>query len=266
MNILETIVASKVKEVGERRALKPAAELERSPGFAREVVSLKQSVLNPARTGIIAEFKRRSPSKGVINDRSTVEEVIRGYIAGGASGLSVLTDSEYFGGSTADLERARALQEPVNQVPILRKDFIIDEYQILEARAMGADVILLIASCLSPKRVKELANFAKGLGLEVLLELHEEEELEHINEYTELVGVNNRNLKTFTVDMEKSIRMAEKIGNSRIRIAESGIGSVEDILNFKRYGFEGFLIGEYFMKQHDPAAAFLTFTQKLKQQ
>lgn len=270
MNILETIVASKVKEVAERKALRPVAELERSPRFTRQVVSLKQSVRNPARTGIIAEFKRRSPSRGVINDRSSVEDVVQGYIDGGASGLSVLTDTDYFGGATADLERARALQDQgtfqKSQVPLLRKDFIIDEYQVVEARAMGADVILLIASCLSPQRVKELAKFANGLSLEVLLELHEEEELEHICEYTEIVGVNNRNLKTFSVDMEKSIRMAEKIGDSRVRIAESGIGSVEDIINFRRYGFEGFLIGEYFMKQDDPAAAFKAFTNKLKQQ
>ncbi len=259
MNILETIVASKVKEVAARKALTPGSVLEQQPAFARPVFSLKQFILDPAKTGIIAEYKRRSPSKGVINDRSGVLEVTNGYVAGGASALSVLTDTEYFGGTSADLELAR-----VQPIPILRKDFIIDEYQILEARAMGADVILLIASCLSPMRVRELAKCAKGLGLEVLLELHEEEELEHINEYTEIVGVNNRNLKTFSVDMDKSIRMAEQIGNSRVRIAESGIGSVEDIERFRQYGFDGFLIGEYFMKQDDPAAAFITFTNKLK--
>lgn len=259
MNILEEIVQSKVREVAERKRLRPESVLEHQPVFSRSVHSLKQFILDPNKTGIIAEYKRRSPSKGVINDRSSVLEVTNGYVAGGASALSVLTDTDYFGGATADLETAR-----VQPVPILRKDFIIDEYQILEARAMGADVILLIASCLSPMRVRELAKFAKGLGLEVLLELHEEEELEHINEYTEIVGVNNRNLKTFAVDMDKSIRMAERIGSSRVRIAESGIGSVEDVLNFKKYGFEGFLIGEYFMKQDDPAAAFIAFTNKLK--
>jgi indole-3-glycerol phosphate synthase len=259
MNILEQIVAAKGIEVAERKRLRPESVLEHQPGFTRSVYSLKQFILDPNKTGIIAEYKRRSPSKGVINNRSSVLEVTNGYVSGGASALSVLTDTDYFGGATADLETAR-----VQPIPILRKDFIIDEYQIVEARAMGADVILLIASCLSPMRVRELAKFAKGLGLEVLLELHEEEELEHINEYTEIVGVNNRNLKTFTVDMDKSIRMAEQIGSSRVRIAESGIGSVEDILNFKQYGFEGFLIGEYFMKQDDPAAAFIAFTNKLK--
>ena len=263
-----------MKEVALRRETVPMGVLERSPGLAREVVSLKQSILDPARTGIIAEFKRRSPSKGVINARSTVEEVVGGYIAGGASGLSVLTDTEFFGGATADLEIARALQEPALQeralgerggVPILRKDFIIDEYQVLEARAMGADVILLIASCLNPERTLQLAAFAKSLDLEVLLELHGEDELGHINAYTELVGINNRNLKTFDVDMDRSMRMAERIGNSRVRIAESGIGSVEDVAELKSHGFDGFLIGEYFMKQLDPAAAFLAFTRKMRQ-
>ncbi|MFN5646694.1 MAG: indole-3-glycerol phosphate synthase TrpC, partial [Sphingobacteriales bacterium] len=205
MNILEQIVAAKVKEVAERKQLRPESVLEHQPGVTRSVYSLKQFILDPNKTGIIAEYKRRSPSKGVINSRTSVLEVTNGYVAGGASALSVLTDTDYFGGATADLETAR-----VQPIPILRKDFIIDEYQIVEARSMGADVILLIASCLSPMRVRELSRFAKELGLEVLLELHEEEELEHINEYTEIVGVNNRNLKTFTVDMDKSIRMAEQ--------------------------------------------------------
>ena len=259
MNILETIVASKAKEVEERKLRTSVRELEKKPMFNRETISLKQSILHPLKTGIIAEFKRKSPSKGVINDRSSVIEVTSGYVEGGASGLSILTDTDYFGGATDDLISAR-----LHDIPIVRKDFIIDEYQVVEARAMGADVILLIASCLSPARVMELARFAAELDLEILLELHEEEELEYINDYTQLIGVNNRNLKTFEVDMEKSVRMVEKIGNSRVRIAESGIGSVEDVQIFRKFGFDGFLIGEYFMKQDDPAAAFLTFTKKLK--
>jgi indole-3-glycerol phosphate synthase len=259
MNILETIVASKVKEVEERQAKTSVSALEKSSLFNREILSLRQSILDPAKTGIIAEFKRRSPSKGIINDRSSGMDVTGGYVEGGASGLSILTDTNYFGGYNEDLLAARE-----HRIPILRKDFIIDEYQVVEARSMGADAILLIASSLSPVRVRELAKFANELRLEVLLELHEEEELEHINEFTKLVGVNNRNLKTFEVDMDKSIRMAEKIGTSRVRIAESGIGSVEDILSFRKFGFDGFLIGEYFMKQHDPAAAFSAFTKKLR--
>jgi indole-3-glycerol phosphate synthase len=152
----------------------------------------------------------------------------------------------------------------LNNIPILRKDFMIDEYQVVEARAMGADVILLIAACLSPAEVLSLASFAHGLQLEVLLELHDEEEIAHINEYTQLVGINNRNLKTFTVDMEKSISMAEKIGPGEVRIAESGISTPDDIVKFRQYGFDGFLVGERFMRENDPAEAFGEFVKNIK--
>jgi indole-3-glycerol phosphate synthase len=215
--------------------------------------------LDTSKTGIIAEFKRRSPSKGVINDTVDVFHVTSGYTKFGASGISVLTDSEYFGGSGSDLQQAR-----LNNIPILRKDFMIDEYQVVEARAMGADVILLIAACLSPYEVLSLASFAHGLQLEVLLELHDEEEIAHINEYTQLVGINNRNLKTFTVDMEKSISMAEKIGPGAVRIAESGISTPDDIVKFRQYGFDGFLVGERFMRENDPAEAFGDFVKNIK--
>ncbi len=170
-------------------------------------------------------------------------------------------DEQFFGGSTNDLLKAR-----VNEIPILRKDFIVDEYQVTEAKAMGADVILLIAACLTPAEVKRLATFAKSLGLEVLLELHAEEELEHICEETEIVGINNRNLKTFEVDIERSLRMAKQIPANKIKVAESGISSVENILLFKANGFRGFLIGENFMKEENPGKAFEQFTQQLKKQ
>lgn len=258
MNILDQIILTKRKEVADNRINRPVHLLEKSPFFQRETFSLKKSILDPSKTGIIAEFKRKSPSKGVINDRADVSDVTEKYTAGGASGLSVLTDAGYFGGSEADLQRAR-----VNNIPLLRKDFIIDEYQVIEARAMGADVILLIAACLSPAEVLRLASFAHDLKLEVLLELHDEEELEHINEYTPLVGINNRNLKTFSVDMEKSISMAEKIGKAAVRIAESGIREPTDVAMFREYGFEGFLIGERFMREADPGLAFLEFVNQL---
>lgn len=258
MNILDTIVAHKRMEVAARKAGTPAAALEKQEGFNRKVLSLKEFLLNDARTGIIAEFKRKSPSKGLINGTADVVEVTSAY-AKYASGLSVLTDENFFGGSTADLIAAR-----VNQVPILRKDFIVDEYQILEARAMGADVILLIAACLTPEEVKRLATFATQLGLEVLLELHDEEELAHICDETILVGINNRNLKTFKVDIERSLAMAQRIPDNRIKIAESGINAVENILLFRNNGFRGFLIGENFMKAADPAKAFEDFVQELK--
>lgn len=259
MNILDQIILTKQREVEVRKAERPVHLLEASQFFGRQTLSLKESILDTTKTGIIAEFKRRSPSKGVINDMADVSEVTAGYTKYGASGISVLTDTEYFGGSEADLQQAR-----LNNIPILRKDFIIDEYQVIEARAMGADVILLIAACLSPAEVRKLASFAHGLQLEVLLELHDEDEIGHINAYTGLVGINNRNLKTFSVDMEKSINMAEKIGTSAVRIAESGITGPDDILRFREYGFDGFLVGERFMREDDPALAFGEFVKNLK--
>ena len=197
----------------------------------------------------------------MINDRVSVVDVTGGYTAGGAACLSVLTDRHFFGGGDADLVAAR-----INGIPILRKEFIIEEYQILEARAIGADVILLIAACLTPAEVRRLAVFARSLGLEVLLEIHSEEELEHICEETELVGVNNRDLKTFTVDIERSIRLSRRIPAGKILIAESGISRVQTILQMKEAGFSGFLIGESFMKADDPGAAFQRFVHELREQ
>jgi indole-3-glycerol phosphate synthase len=220
---------------------------------------LKKFLLNKDRTAIIAEFKRRSPSKGIINERSDVVEVTTAYANHGASGISVLTDHNFFGGSNNDLIAARA-----NDIPILRKDFMIDEYQIIEAKSLGADVILLIAACLTPLQVKTLATTAKRLALEVLLELHDESELGHLCDEIDLVGVNNRNLKTFTVDLEQSVRLAEKIGTGKLKIAESGISNVQNLLYLKSYGFDGFLMGEYFMKQGDPAASFEKFVRELE--
>jgi indole-3-glycerol phosphate synthase len=258
MNILDKIIEHKHTEVAERKKQTPVSELEQQAFFNRPVLSLAQFLLDDTKTGIIAEFKRKSPSKGIINGAADVVEVTSAYARFGASGLSVLTDEQFFGGSTADLIRAR-----VNQVPILRKDFMIDEYQIVEARAMGADVILLIAACLTPAEVKRLATFAASLQLEVLLELHAEEELEHICDETKLVGINNRNLKTFEVDIDRSLRMAEQIPADKIKIAESGISSVANIRLFKEHNFRGFLIGENFMKEAQPGEAFHKFIAQL---
>ena len=259
MSILDTIIARKFEEVAERKLITPIASLENTEHFSKQIISLKQSILDPSRTGIIAEFKRKSPSKGIINNSAEVVDVTNAYAEFGASGLSILTDADFFGGFTDDLIKAR-----INQLPILRKDFIVDEYQIVEAKSMGADVILLIASCLTPLRVKELAAFAKSLQLEILLELHHSNELDHINEHIEIVGINNRNLNTFEVDIENSIRMAEKLGNSFVKVAESGIKSPEDVIRFKNYGFDGFLIGENFMKNSNPASAFQSFIKSLQ--
>ncbi|HWB92643.1 MAG TPA: indole-3-glycerol phosphate synthase TrpC [Puia sp.] len=259
MNILEKIIGHKKSEVAEAKMVTPAAELERRPFFSRPVLSLRASLGDPGKSGIIAEFKRKSPSKGVINDKVTVLEVTKGYAEAGAACLSVLTDRQFFGGSSEDLQAAR-----VNVLPILRKDFIIDEYQILEARAIGADVILLIAACLKPVEVRRLASFAASLGLEVLLEIHSEEELDHICDATPVVGVNNRDLKTFTVDVERSIRLSQQIPKDKLLIAESGINRVETIWHMRDSGFHGFLVGEHFMKEQDPAIAFASFVNQLK--
>lgn len=235
-------------------------DLEKSILFSRETLSLKKALDDENATGIIAEFKRRSPSKGVINDNSDVAEVTSMYTANGASALSVLTDMHFFGGSDNDLVLARD-----NEIPILRKDFIIDEYQLIEARSIGADVVLLIAACLTPREVKQLAGTAKELGMEVLLELHSENELEHICDDEILVGINNRDLKTFKVDIDRSLRMAELIPPGKIKVAESGIESVEMIKMFRQHGFKGFLMGEYFMRNTQPGEAFTRFVNKLKE-
>jgi indole-3-glycerol phosphate synthase len=258
MNILEKIIARKSKEVAAKKNDVPEQELEKGRYFSRQTLSLRKRLLDDKYTGIIAEYKRRSPSKGIINDRDSVEAVTMAYTAFGASGISILTDLEFFGGSLDDLISARD-----NGIPLLRKDFMIDEYQITEAKAYGADVILLIAACLSPLRVKQLAQKAKGLGLEVLLELHDESELDHVCELVDLVGVNNRNLKTFEVDLEHSTRLAEKIGIDFVKVAESGINDVNNIRYLKAHGFRGFLIGEYFMKQKSPMEAFKNFSYSL---
>lgn len=259
MNILDQIIAHKKIEVAERKKLMTAQQLENFGFYSSQTLSLKQSLLDPTKTGIIAEFKKRSPSKGIINDTANIFDVTGAYASQGASGVSVLTDEQFFGGSIDDLIKAR-----IHPVPILRKDFIIDEYQIIEAKAIGADVILLIAACLTTDEVKRLARFAKNLGLEVLLEIHDEAELEHICEEVDLTGVNNRDLQTFKVDLEQSIRLAEQIGNEKLKIAESGISNVENILYLKQHGFTGFLIGERFMKETDPGRAFINFVSELK--
>ncbi len=255
MNILETIIAHKHKEVAQRKTEVPVAELEKGRYFNRPTLSLRKSLSDERTNGIIAEYKRQSPSKGIINNRDSVEAVTKAYTRYGASGISILTDHRFFGGSLDDLMAARD-----NNVPLLRKDFMIDEYQIIEARSYGADVILLIAACLTPQQVKTLSLVAKNLELDVLLELHDESELQHICDSVDLVGVNNRNLKNFEVDLEHSVRLAQKIDDRFTKVAESGIRDVANIQYLKKHGFKGFLIGEHFMKQDNPMQAFKNFS------
>jgi indole-3-glycerol phosphate synthase len=262
MNILDNIIAAKRIEVEQKKTLVPIEDLETFPHYRSNCNSLVSELLNETSTGIIAEFKRKSPSKGVINDQVQIGPVVEAYDTHGAAGISILTDENYFGGSNEDIMYAR----DIVRVPILRKDFIIDEYQIVEAKAIGASVILLIAACLTPERVKELALFAKRMGIEVLLEIHNEVELVHICEEVDIVGVNNRDLKTFTVDVERSIELSEKIPADKIKISESGISEVGTIVRLRQHGFKGFLIGENFMKNNDPSIAFADFVNQLKAQ
>ena len=261
MNILDKIIEYKKVDVEARKKLVSVKTLESSDLFSKPNISLRKYLLDDSKSGIIAEHKRKSPSKGIINDRLTVEEVVLGYEQAGASAVSVLTDTPSFGGTDEDLLKARA----VLTIPILRKDFIVDEFQILEARALGANIILLIAACLSPLEIERLAKFTKSLGMEVLLEVHNEEELiSNCFDSIDCIGVNNRNLKDFSVSVDFSRTLADKIPNNYIKISESGIESPETIVDLKKYGYKGFLIGENFMKTTNPGASMKEFVSKLK--
>lgn len=259
MNILDTIVAKKKIEVANNKLNKNTSALEKEILFKKGAKSFKDFLLRKDKTGIIAEFKTKSPSKGIINDVSSVEEVTADYAKYGASAISVLTDEEFFGGNINHL-----LKATVVDIPVLRKDFIVDEYQLIESKAYGADVILLIAACLSKKEVKNLATIAKNIGLNVLLEIHNEAELEHICDEVDVTGINNRDLKTFKVDLNHSIELCKKIPADMIKISESGIDDIKTILYLKRNGFSGFLMGEKFMKESNPGNAFRDFVRTIK--
>lgn len=260
MNILDKIVRDKRIEVDLRKSIIPTSQLEASVLFNRETVSLATKLRN-SDSGIIAEHKRRSPSKSIINNSLNVQDVASGYENAGVCGMSVLSDGKYFGGSLDDVLIAKASCN----LPILRKEFIIDEYQILEAKAYGADVILLIAAILSKAEIKQLSEFAKRLNLDVLLEVHNEEELQKsIMPSLDMLGVNNRNLKTFEVSLETSKQLSTQIPDDFVKVSESGISSVEAINKLKPYGYQGFLIGENFMKTDNPGKSALEFIQKLE--
>ena len=259
-NILDKIVTTKREERTTAKLKTSISELEQGLFFSRPCFSLRDFILNPSFTGIIAEFKRQSPSKGIINDQLSVEEVTQSYAAAGASALSVLTDEQFFGGHNRDLIAARN----ANDIPILRKDFMLDEYQILEAKSLGADFILLIASILSPEEVKNLSSLAKSLGMSVLLEVHNLDELNRsLCNDLDAVGVNNRNLGTFTVSIQHSYDLVEHIPLNFLKISESGISDPKKIAELKRAGFNGFLIGENFMKENNPGKAMQDFVSQI---
>lgn len=260
MDVLDKIIKHKHREVSERQSLFPVELLKKSIFFDTPCVSMKKYVLRNDRWGIIAEFKRKSPSKGLINEYAYVEKVSIGYMQAGASGLSILTDQEFFGGRNEDLITARKF----NFCPILRKDFIIDEYQILEAKSIGADTILLIAAALESLETRKFAEFAHSLGMEVLLEVHHQSELEHLNEFVDLVGVNNRDLKTFKVDVETSKVLAEQIPDEFVKVSESGINDPETIIELREYGFRGFLMGQNFMMHSRPEKKCREFIHRLR--
>lgn len=260
MTILDKIVERKRVEVLEAQAKVSIEELSEYPLFSRTCYSLKESVLDPQRTGIISEYKRASPSKGVINNINTVSEVVQGYQNAGASAISVLTDADFFQGSLKDLEEARAILT----IPLLRKEFIVDKYQIAEAKAYGADIILLIAACLTNEEVNELSTYAKTLGLNVLLEVHNEEELKgNLFDTVDAIGVNNRNLKDFSVSLAHSYDLVNKIPDTYIKVSESGISDPHTIRELKSIGYNSFLIGENFMKTTDPGKALLEFVKEI---
>lgn len=260
MTILDKIVKDKREEVALRKGLIPITQLEQSVLFDRETISLANN-LRHSDSGIIAEHKRRSPSKSVINQSLNVQDVAKGYENAGVCGMSVLTDGKYFGGSLDDLLIARASCN----LPLLRKEFIIDEYQLLEAKAYGADVILLIAAILTREEIKQFSEFAKGLNLDVLLEVHNEDELhKSVMPSLDMLGVNNRNLKTFEVSLDISKTLSGLIPNDFVKVSESGISNIEAIKELKPYGYQGFLIGENFMKTDHAGESAKQFIKDLQ--
>lgn len=260
MNILEEIIAFKKKEVAERQSLYPAKLLEQSIYFDTPVVSLKKYLLREDKSGIIAEFKRRSPSKGDINPYASVERVSIGYMQAGASALSVLTDSHFFGGRNEDLTEARKF----NFCPILRKEFIVDEYQLIEAKSIGADAILLIAECLDKLQLARLAKTAKALGMEVLMEIHSREQLDKYTTDIDAIGVNNRNLENFEVSIAASLDLIAALPAEAVRVSESGLNDPQAIVELRHSGYQGFLIGEHFMREADPGKACREFIRQVR--
>lgn len=257
---LEKIILNKKREIIERKSLYPVKLLERSVYFQTQPVSMKSYLTRDDKLGLIAEFKRKSPSKGWINQFAKPGEITLGYMQSGTSALSVLTDKVFFAGNLTDLSAARA----ENYCPILQKDFMLDEYQIIEAKSFGADCILLIAAVLSKDEIRRLADFAHSLKLEVIVEIHQEAELEKVPDEVRIVGINNRNLETFEVDLENSARLLQKLPAEKVKVAESGIHSAEVASGLKGLGFDGLLIGEQFMKTIDPVAACRRFIRSLE--
>lgn len=258
-NILDEIIANKRIEVSKQKEIISIDILEDKIATCSIRKSFKDALKN-SDTGIISEFKRKSPSKGWMFENAQIADIVPRYSTAGASAISVLTDNKYFGGQLKDLEEASKLTD----IPLLRKDFTVDEYQIYEAKIAGASAILLIASALTISETKEFAKKTKDLGMDVLLEIHNDRELDHINEYVDVVGVNNRNLGNFMTDIQISFNLLDKIPNEFIKISESGISDVQTVLDLRQAGFRGFLMGENFMKTENPGATLAQFIKELR--
>ena len=261
MTILDKIIAYKKEEVAKLRKEVSLEKLVKSPQFKRNPLSLKKALTSQGSTGIIAEFKRQSPSKGIINDKADIAQVTQDYVAAHVAAQSILTDTHFFGGSVLDLMKAREVN---NTKPILRKDFIVDAFQIIEAKAIGADVILLIAACLNVQQLKDFGSLATDLGLEVLYEVHNKTELDKIDLDGKIIGINNRDLKTFEVNLEQSLEVAASIPKNCIKVSESGISDPRIVSGLKEHGFKGFLIGENFMKTDNPGMACQKFINQIR--
>ncbi|MDE7369866.1 MAG: indole-3-glycerol phosphate synthase TrpC [Muribaculaceae bacterium] len=250
-SILQKIVDNKRREV---EACRIAGVYQRLPESTRTSLSFKQALVEGS--GIIAEFKRRSPSKGEIHPMADVAKVVKGYSLNGASCCSILTDTPFFGGALSDLAVARQVAEIT---PLLRKEFIVSIDQIREAAAIGADAVLLIASVLEKNEMRDFTAAAHDLGLEVLCEIHSVEELDRLPLDADMVGINNRNLATFDTDISRSSMIASQLPLSMIKVAESGIKNIAEVKRLRREGYTGFLIGETFMKHNEPAEALKNF-------
>lgn len=256
MNVLDKIVEQKKIEVAEQKAQTSVEVLKQTEGFKRTKISTVDRLVNSSTFGVISEFKRQSPSKGIINDRVDVAEVTKGYSDAGAAAVSILTDTEFFGGTMEDLIKAR----PDLDCAVLRKDFIIDKYQVYQTKSIGADLMLLIAAILTKEEIIKLTDLAHEVGLEVLLEIHNEEEFRAgYYDKVDILGVNNRDLKKFKTTIQNSIDLAKILPEGQLKISESGISSTEEMDLLKSHGYEGFLIGEQFMKHDDPAAELNKF-------
>lgn len=261
MTILDRINEYKHLEVARRKEATPLQALQDSALYHEKRRSLTRSIRESEHFGIIAEFKRKSPSQDNINVSADPELVTGGYQTAGAAGISCLTDSQFFGAKPTDIDIVRQTVS----LPLIRKDFIVDPYQLHEALAMGADAVLLIAASLSAGQIDEFASQANELGLEVLCEVHNEEEVGKLSPNVDIVGVNNRNLKDFSVSIGNSLRLAEILPPSILKISESGIEDPQSIAKLRQAGFQGFLIGTYFMREADPGKACADFIQRVRE-